>query len=131
MYSSKPQGIRRGSQISSQASYAAIFGIDENSLLENQRRLHRADLALRLALAQGRQQQSRRPDPTTPTPPITTAPPGITIIDNPGEKRPISSTPTPTTILREHQRPCRCQPPTASPTWPPDTRICVGTWAGA
>lgn len=45
-----------------QSSYAAVFGIDENAMLEKLRRLGpTADLALRLALAQVRQQNSENP----------------------------------------------------------------------
>ncbi len=74
-------------QISSQASYAAIFGIDENSLLEKLRRLTpTADLALRLALAQGRQQQSKKTGPDNADAADHYRATGITIIDNPGEK---------------------------------------------
>ena len=70
-----------------QSSYAATFGIDENSLLEKLRRLTpTADLALRLALAQGRQQQSKKTGPDNADAADHYRATGITIIDNPGEK---------------------------------------------
>lgn len=70
-----------------QSSYAATFGIDENSLLEKLRRLTpTADLALRLALAHSSQQGSEKTEPDNAGAADRYRAIGITIIDNPGEK---------------------------------------------
>lgn len=70
-----------------QSSYAATFGIDENSLLEKLRRLTpTADLALRLALAQSSQQEFEKTGPDNAGAADRYRAIGITIIDNPGEK---------------------------------------------
>lgn len=70
-----------------QAAYGTVFDIDENNLLEKLRRLGpTSDLALRLALAQVRQQNVKSPPKTTEAFADHYRAVGLTIIDPTTEK---------------------------------------------